>query len=98
MVENPDELGEARQNQLDDLIAMRSAAHVRVSLGRRTRARKYRAGEQAVVFEALALWQSWWRDVLTVAAGCPDQVVHIDRRDDVEQAARRYRFAEIRAS
>lgn len=94
MVENPDEL-EARQNQLDDLLAMQAQPRTSGFRWAEERAKEYRAGEQAAVFEALALWQSWWRDVLMVAAGCPDQVVHIDRRDDVGQAARRYRLAEI---
>ncbi|KPV48276.1 DNA polymerase III subunit delta', partial [Kouleothrix aurantiaca] len=36
-------------------------------------------------------------DVLVAAAGWPEQIVHIDRRDEIVQAARRYRLADIHA-
>jgi hypothetical protein len=34
---------------------------------------------------------------MLAAAGCPEQIAHIDRADQIVQAARRYRLAEIHA-
>lgn len=96
MVENPDEL-EARQEQLDALLAMQNQPRTAGFRWAEERAKDYRSGEQAAVFAAINLWQSWWRDVLVAAAGCPEQIVHIDRRDEIVQAARRYRLADIHA-
>src|SRR5262249_20738294 len=56
---------------------------------------EFRTGEQAAVYEALELWQSWWRDALLIAGGCPAAIVHIDRRDELERAAGRYSLADI---
>ncbi|MCL5958779.1 MAG: DNA polymerase III subunit delta' [Chloroflexi bacterium] len=39
---------------------------------------------------ALDLWQSWWRDLLLVGAGCPDLVINVDRAGELAQQARRY--------
>jgi DNA polymerase-3 subunit delta' len=61
------------------------------------RAREYRGGEQERVFAWLELWQSWWRDVLLVAAGSPEGVVHIDRQADLERIARRHPLPRIYA-
>lgn len=38
----------------------------------------------------LALWASWWRDVMLLAHGLEGTLVNQDRRDEVEQAARQY--------
>jgi DNA polymerase III subunit delta' len=96
MVETPDEL-EARQSQLDELAALAGQGRAATFRWAEERAKEYRGGEQAVVFGALELWQSWWRDVLLTAAGCPEAVVHIDRRDDLERAATHYSLAEVHA-
>lgn len=96
MVEAPEEL-EARQAQLDALLAIQSQPRGAGFRWAEERAKEYRGGEQAAVFAAIELWQSWWRDVLVAAAGCPDQIVHVDRRDEIAQAARRYRMADIHA-
>jgi DNA polymerase-3 subunit delta' len=96
MVEAPEEL-EARQAQLDALVEMQVQPRAAGFRWAEQRAKEYRSGEQAAVFGALELWQSWWRDVLVTAAGCPDQIVHVDRRDEIAQAARRYRLADIHA-
>ena len=94
MIAHPDEL-EARQGQLDELIAMQLQPRAAGFRWAEERAKQYRSGEQAAVFEALGLWQSWWRDVLVTAAGCPEQIIHIDRRAEIEQAAARFHLAEI---
>ncbi len=96
MIEAPEEL-EARQTQLDALIDMQNQPRGAGFRWAEERAKEYRGGEQAAVFAALDLWQSWWRDVLLVAAGCADQIIHIDRRDQIVQAAKRYRLSDIHA-
>ncbi|NCC35049.1 MAG: DNA polymerase III subunit delta', partial [Chloroflexia bacterium] len=79
-----------RDEQLESLLALPQQG---VSAGLRwaeQRAKEYRSGEQATVFAWLDLWQSWWRDVLLVAAGCPESVINLDRQEHLAQAARRY--------
>jgi len=96
MIEAPEEL-EVRQAQLDALVEMQSQPRVAGFRWAEERAKQYRGGEQAAVFAALDLWQSWWRDVLLAAAGCADQMVHIDRRDEIARAAKQYRLSDIHA-
>jgi DNA polymerase III subunit delta' len=96
MVDAPDELV-ARQAQLDALVELHSQPHAVGFRWAEERAKEYRGGEQAAVFATLELWQSWWRDVLLAAAGCPEQIAHIDRSEQIAQAARHYRLAEIHA-
>lgn len=96
MVEAPEEL-EARQEQLAALLALNDlpiAARLRWA---EERAKEYRGGEQTTVFETLALWQSWWRDVMLTAAGCPQAVIHIDRIDQLAAAAAQYGVADLHA-
>jgi DNA polymerase-3 subunit delta' len=96
MVDAPEEL-EARQAQLDELVALASQPRGAGFRWAEEHAKEYRSGDQTSVFAALELWQSWWRDVMLAAAGCPDAVIHIDRRADLAQAAARYRLADIHA-
>jgi DNA polymerase III subunit delta' len=96
MIAAPEDL-EARQEQLAALVALQTQPR---SVGFRwaeERAKEYRGGEQATVFAMLELWQSWWRDVLLMAAGCPESIVHIDRRADIQRDAGRYRIGDIHA-
>jgi DNA polymerase-3 subunit delta' len=96
MVEAPEEL-EARQDQLAALVALHTQPRGVGFRWAEERAKEYRSGEQTAVFAALELWQSWWRDVLLTAAGCPEAIMHVDRRDELAQAAARYRLADIHA-
>lgn len=96
MVNARDELA-ARQDQLAELLALADqplAARLRWA---EERAKAYRAGDQTAVFEMLDLWQSWWRDVLLTAAGCPQAVSHIDRRNDLAAAAAQYAIPDLHA-
>jgi DNA polymerase III subunit delta' len=96
MVEAPQEL-EARQEQLATLVALHGQPRAAGFRWAEDRAKEYRAGEQAAVFAALELWQSWWRDLLLTAADCPEAIVHVDRRDELRQAATRYHIPDIHA-
>jgi DNA polymerase-3 subunit delta' len=96
MVADPDQLA-ARQEQFNELLTLADqplAARLRWA---EERAKAYRTGDQAAVFETLDLWQSWWRDVLLMAAGCSQAVVHIDRRADLEAAAAQYALPDLHA-
>jgi DNA polymerase-3 subunit delta' len=96
MVDSPDDLA-AHQAQLDALLELHEQPRAASFRWAEERAKEYRGGEQAAVFGALELWQSWWRDVMLAAAGCPEQIAHIDRAEQIAQAARRYPIADIHA-
>lgn len=96
MVANPEEL-EQRQQQLEQLLELNGRGRGELFRWAEERAKEYRAGEQASVFALLTLWQSWWRDVLLLAAGSGEHIMHVDRRDDLAAAAKRYRVAELHA-
>lgn len=97
MIAQPDELTQ-RQEQLDALIELGRQGRGAGFRWAEQRAKEYRAGEQEAVFAQLALWQSWWRDVLLTASGCPDSVVNIDRRADLAHAAARHSLPQIFAA
>jgi DNA polymerase-3 subunit delta' len=96
----PDEMV-LRRERLDailDLHRQRSSAAGALPAAFRwaeARSSEYRNGEQQTVFAWLDLWQSWWRDVLLVAAGCPDYITHIDRRTELEREAQHYPLPHI---
>jgi DNA polymerase-3 subunit delta' len=96
MVEAPEEL-EARQEQLAALVALHGQPRGAGFRWAEERAKEFRGGEQAAVYAALELWQSWWRDALLIAGGCATALVHIDRREELERAAARYPLADIHA-
>src|SRR5262245_55399786 len=96
MVEAPEEL-EARQDQLAALVALHGQPRGAGFRWAEERAKEFRSGEQAAVYTALELWQSWWRDALLVAGGCAAAIVHIDRREELERAAARYPLVDIHA-
>jgi DNA polymerase III subunit delta' len=87
MLDSPEAL-QARHEQLATLIELGDQPQ---SIGFRwaeQRAKEYRGGEQATVFAWLELWQNWWRDVLLIAAGCPEAVTNVDKRSELERNAR----------
>jgi DNA polymerase-3 subunit delta' len=95
MVDAPDELA-ARQAQLDELLALAGQPRAAAFRWAEERAKAYRSGEQEAVFAILEVWQSWWRDVLLTAAGCPERMTHIDRWSEIERTALRCSLAEAR--
>ncbi|GAB4425266.1 MAG: DNA polymerase III subunit delta' [Chloroflexi bacterium OHK40] len=92
-LEHPEAL-ERRDEQLAELLAVHAQGRTAGMRWAEQRAREYRNGEQELVFSWLELWQNWWRDVLLTAAGCPEGVVNVDRREALEQAAARHNLAE----
>jgi len=44
----------------------------------------------------LNMLASWFRDIYILKAGAnPDEIIHLDRRDDLSQAAERYSFSQL---
>lgn len=94
MLESPEEL----QQRSEHLAGLRKLATQPYGLAFRwaeERGKEYRGGDQLRVFSWLELWQSWWRDVLLVAAGCPEYICNIDCRSNIEAEAHRYTMSEI---
>jgi DNA polymerase III subunit delta' len=89
MIDAPDDLA-AQQNILDELAIISSQNRPEALRWAEEQAKQFRGGEQESVYTTLELWQSWWRDVLMTAAGCPEAVIHVDRRQALEQAAQRH--------
>lgn len=96
MVESPEDLA-ARQSLLDELAALGEQRRHQSLRWAEEQTKLFRAGEQEAVYATLEIWQSWWRDVLMVAAGCPEAVTHIDRSEDLARIASRHTPAEIHA-
>jgi DNA polymerase III subunit delta' len=86
MVQAPEEI-ELRQQQTADLLLLPSAGRDARFRWAEERAKAYRSGEQEQVFATLALWQGLWRDVLLLAADCPEQIVNLDRRAELTHLA-----------
>jgi DNA polymerase-3 subunit delta' len=96
MIDLPAELA-ARQGQLDQLAGLSSLPRAEALRWAEEQAKLFRGGEQANVYAALEIWQGWWRDVLLIAANCSEAITHIDRIDDLKQAAQRYSIPTIHA-
>ncbi len=97
MAANPDEI-EQQQGQLDAIIALGDQSRAEQLKWAEDRAKEHRGGEQAAMFATLDLWQSWWRDVMLLRAGTDDGIVFIDRRGELERAARQRSVGEIHAT
>jgi DNA polymerase-3 subunit delta' len=89
LLDRPEEIAH-RDEQIMALLALHEGGSGAGMRWAEQRAKEYRGGEQEVVLAWLELWQGWWRDVLLTAAGCPEGVVNIDRRRELEQAAARH--------
>ncbi|MFP3974952.1 MAG: DNA polymerase III subunit delta' [Chloroflexota bacterium] len=48
------------------------------------------SNDRASVRTKLALWLTWWRDLLLAKSGCTDFITNIDRREEVERQAGQY--------
>jgi DNA polymerase III subunit delta' len=91
---DPDQIA-TRQQRLEALLDIQQQPHHRTFQWAEERSKEYRSGEQRTVLEWLDLWQSWWHDLLLVAAGAPESITNLDRHSQLEQAAQRYQLADI---
>jgi DNA polymerase-3 subunit delta' len=92
----PEEI-QLRQERLQTLLALHQQPRSAAFRWAEERYQEYRSGQQALVFEWLELWQSWWRDVLLVSAGCPESITHTDRHEELQREAERCRLSEVYA-
>ena len=95
MIANPDLLA-AQQEQLEQLVSLAQQSRAEGFRWAEERAKEYRGGEQAAVFQSLTLWQTWWRDLLLIAGGCPSEITHVDQRSELERLARAYQLGDLR--
>jgi DNA polymerase-3 subunit delta' len=89
------ELIQVRRERLEALLELQQQPRSVAFRWAEERSQEYRSGQQSAVFEWLELWQSWWRDVLLVSAGCPESITHMDRRDELERESQRYNLSQI---
>ncbi len=79
--ENPDLL-EARIEALENLLALLPADRIR-----RFAFAEEAARDRTALLSLLAVWLSFWRDVLMVASGAPSALTNVDYRPRVEALA-----------
>ncbi|MDE0077794.1 MAG: hypothetical protein OXO50_09755 [Caldilineaceae bacterium] len=61
-------------------------------------AQKLAAGRnQTRLFTLLALWTSWWRDIMLAQSGCLEQCANIDLLDTLADAASTFRPVDVQA-
>lgn len=94
MAANPEDI-QAQQARLDELLAIQRGSRVAAFQWAEERSKEYRGGEQESVFAWLDQWQSWWHDVLLVAAGCTESAMHVDRRADLERDATQHTLPDV---
>ncbi|MCC7355837.1 MAG: DNA polymerase III subunit delta' [Anaerolineae bacterium] len=82
---------QSRQEWLDNLNhLLGQGRNERLAYAERMAARAQEAPEM------LALWASWWRDLLLWQQGCPEVVTHIDRRETLASQASRLSPDQVR--
>ncbi len=86
---------QTHQAHLDELLQLQNDSRNAFFRWAEDRSKEYRSGEQDKVLAWLELWQSWWHDMLLVAAGCPEYSMHIDRINDLQHSVQRYTLPEI---
>jgi DNA polymerase-3 subunit delta' len=48
------------------------------------------------VYNILAIWQDYWRDIMLVKLGCPQLIINIDRKDEIIKTAGYYSLNKIK--
>ncbi len=88
---SPDK-GDARRNQIEELRALARSRRVE----RLQFSQKLATGRSdELLFPLLALWVSWWRDVLLVQSGCIDSCSNVDQLDLLQEDARTFAPASV---
>lgn len=83
-----------RREQIDQLLGLTAADRIQ----RLALAEKLASGrDNRQLFEMLALWTAWWRDVLLVQAGCPEASSNIDCAKELARHAAATTGVEVRA-
>jgi len=84
------ELWQARATCLDDLVALTAAGY-----GPRLAYAETLSRHEELVERTLALWMTWWRDVLLVQHGAGQAITNLDRRPQLTQQAALYRPEQV---
>lgn len=83
-----------RAELLDECAALAAGTRVeRLSVAERLAAAFARNREE--VYGVLAHWASWWRDILLITAGRDNQIINVDRREELAAAATRFDPASV---
>ncbi len=83
-----------RNERLAELQALsRSSRVARLAFAQKLAA----ARNQTRLFALLALWTSWWRDVMLAQSGCLEQCANIDLLDTLADAAGDFRPVDVQA-
>lgn len=83
-----------RREQIDQLLRLVAADRIQ----RLALTEKLASGrDNRQLFEMLALWTAWWRDVLLVQAGCPEAISNIDCAKEIARHAAATTGTEVRA-
>ena len=92
-LDQPEPLAE-RSERLEELQELsRSSRVARLAFAQKLTA----ARNQTRLFTLLALWTSWWRDVMLAQAGCLEQCANIDLLDILADAAGDFRPVDVQA-
>lgn len=84
---------EQRQTEIETLIAVTTADRVdRLEIAFRL------SREEKHLNETLALWLSWWRDLVLVKNGISQAVTNADYLEDLQRLAARYELPQITAT
>jgi DNA polymerase-3 subunit delta' len=84
---------QTRATRLDDLVRLTGAKRVE-----RFAYAEEMAGNQAAALDTLTLWETWWRDVMLLAAQSQTALVNTDRLSTLKQHAERFGAARARAA
>ena len=92
-IDQPEPLAE-RSERLAELQELsRSSRVARLAFAQKLAA----ARNQTRLFTLLALWTSWWRDVMLAQSGCLEQCANIDLLDTLADAASDFRPVDVQA-
>jgi len=85
-----------REEWLDEVVALASANYEERFAFAAQLAASF-SQDRGAVQDKLGVWLGWWRDLLVVKTGCSDAVVNVDRETGLEEMARDYGLAQVRA-
>lgn len=85
------EIGEERQRRLSECVALAGEDAV----GRMAYAERL-SRSPTTVLPVLALWTTWWRDLLLTQLGCAGQISNADQAAVLKDQAARYTFPQVR--
>ena len=92
-VKQPEPLAERSQRLTELQELSRSSRVTRLAFAQKLTA----ARSQTRLFTLLALWTSWWRDVMLAQSGCLEQCANVDLLDTLAQTAADFRPIDVQA-